>query len=131
VGLKEFIMKRLLLIVLPLLLIVGCETKISGPVETIPQINGLQLKWIGWGGHYNLSGVYYYDEEVLYVGNKPSFPDDIISDYNNNGWDSSYECTEIELFQFEGYFNYKRPEEPNVTLTRSIGNYTDLMWEEL
>jgi hypothetical protein len=122
-------MKRLLF-VLPLLLIVGCENgpiEISGPIETIPEVTGVQLEWIGYGGSGSLDS----REDVYYVGNKPSFPDDIISDYNNNGWDSSYECTEIELFQFEGYFNYKRPEEPNVTLTLSIGNYTDLMWEEL
>ena len=127
-------MKRLLLIVLPLLLIVACEDgpiEISGPIEIIPEVTGVQLEWIGYGGYYSPSGTYNSNDEVFYVGTRPSFPDDILYDTGNDGWNSSYECTEIELFQFEGYFNYKRPEEPNVTLTRSIGNYTDLIWEEL
>ena len=124
-------MKRLLLIVLPLLLMVGCETKISGPIEIIPEVTGVQLKWIGYGGYYSPSGNFYSDEYVYYVGTRPLFPGDILGDHDYDGWNYSYECTEIELFQSEGYFNFIIPEEPNVIITRSIGNYTDLIWKEL
>tara|TARA_B100000965_G_scaffold54594_1_gene41028 strand:- start:343 stop:717 length:375 start_codon:yes stop_codon:yes gene_type:complete len=124
-------MKKLVSTLLPLFLFISCETEISGPVEVEPQVTGVKLKWIGYGGYYSTSGSFSSTESVYYVGTRPSFPDDILSDSGGDGWTYPYECTEIELFQSEGYFNFIRPEEPNVTITRSIGNYTDLIWEEL
>ena len=112
-------MKRLLLIVLPLLLIVGCENgpiEISGPIETIPEVTGVQLEWIGYLESYSsvIDGVTYYRGNVWYTG--VSVPNTLSSYrsyriYNGerfpNEWYYRKSVTEIELFQSQGYFNYK------------------------
>jgi hypothetical protein len=109
-------MKRLLLIVLPLLLMVGCETKISGPIETIPEVTGVQLEWIGYLPPTYATvneGIYYYYGTVWYTNLLPntlsSYPSVTITDgsYDYDKWHGRYPVTEIELFQSQGYFNYK------------------------
>ena len=101
---------------------VGCETKISGPIETIPEVIGVQLEWIGYLGSSNyqyIDGNYYYRGTVWYTGvsvpntlsSYPSYRKDV-DDYGNNiyspnEWYINYSVTEVELFQSEGYFNYK------------------------
>ena len=118
-------MKRLLLIVLPLLLMVGCENgpiEISGPIETIPEVTGVQLEWIGylyWASGREIDGVTYYQGTVWYTGvsvpntlsSYPSYTRGYdnygYSIYTPNEWYYINSVTEIELFQSQGYFNYK------------------------
>ena len=106
---------------LPLLFFISCETEISGPVETIPEVNGVQLEWIGYqdDSYEYISGDRYYQGRVWYTGeivpntlsSYPSYSQ-ALNNYGNyvysaNEWFLQYSCTEIELFQSEGYFNYK------------------------
>ena len=114
--------KSLSTFLLPLFLFISCETEISGPVETIPEVTGVQLGWIGYLSTSNvgISGDTYYRVSVWFTGETvpntlssyPSYSRTWNSyygswDYNANEWFFQYSCTEIELFQSEGYFNYK------------------------
>ena len=120
-------MKRISIIILPLFFIISCETKISGPVETEPQVVGVKLKWIGYK-----SGDYGY---VWYVGSEPNVPSYFdIRKYNNETneydygvWRDTYKCVEIELFQSEGYFNFKFSGS-NSHITNTYPLYEDRLW---
>ena len=129
-------MRKSLIMLSAILLCFSCETKISGPVETIPEETGTQLQWIGYLD-YNWSYAMddndvYYRGTVWYTG--ASVPNTLntypsyFREYDNgwqysiNEWYYEYPCTEIELFQSEGYFNYKymdsgREVVQSVTLT--------------
>ena len=118
-------MKRLLLVLLPISLFVfSCEDN----NDVVDTSEGVKLEWIGFGSMGSSSSEY-----VWYVGTKPSFPqNDLLGDRFDNGWDYSYECDEIELFQSEGYFNYILSTNPNLNLTYqldSFGGY-DMVWKE-
>tara|TARA_B100001142_G_scaffold323132_1_gene372633 strand:+ start:194 stop:538 length:345 start_codon:yes stop_codon:yes gene_type:complete len=67
-------------------------------VETNTIINhndGVQLKWIGLRGINGNNWIYYKGELP------PS------NSLGSGSWVFIYECVEIELFQSEGYFNYR------------------------
>ena len=121
---------------LVILLCFGCETEITSPIETIPEVTGVQLEWIGYldyGNRYEHSNNnYFYEGTVWYTGASvpntlntyPSFYREYDNgwEYYINEWWYEYPCTEIELFQSEGYFNYKYMDSGNevvqsVTLT--------------
>ena len=116
-----------------ILLCFSCETKISGPIETIPEVAGVQLEWIGYL-NYNWeraddSGNSHWQGTVWYTGTStpstlntyPSFGYNF-GQYFYDEWYYEHPCTEIELFQSEGYFNYKYMDSGNevvqsITLT--------------
>ena len=133
-------MRKSLIMLSAILLCFSCETKISGPIETIPEVTGVQLEWIGYlnyNNNYEYSDDnYFYEGTVWYTG--ASVPNTLNTypsyggpgEWNNyygwqypiNEWYYEYPCTEIELFQSEGYFNYKYMDSGNevvqsITLT--------------
>ena len=115
-------MKRLLLIVLPISLFVfSCEDN-----DVVDTSEGVKLEWIGFGSMGSSSSEY-----VWYVGTKPSFPqNDLLGDRFDNGWDYSYECDEIELFQSEGYFNFILSNNPTLKLTYQLDEFSSMVWKE-
>tara|TARA_B100002051_G_C16538842_1_gene536496 strand:- start:304 stop:654 length:351 start_codon:yes stop_codon:yes gene_type:complete len=116
-------MKRLLLVLLPIgLFVFSCEDN-----NVVDTSEGVKLEWIGFGGRVNYSSLEY----VFYVGNIPSFPQiGTLYDTDYDGWNYSYECDEIELFQSEGYFNFILSANPNLILTYRLDEFYDPVWKE-
>ena len=122
-------MKKFLIVLLPISLFVfSCEDN-----NVVDTSEGVKLEWIGFGRMGTN-----YSEFVWYVGTKPSFPqNDLLSDDYNIGWDYSYECDEIELFQSEGYFNFilstnsfNEDTNSGIKLTYQLDNFVDMVWKE-
>ena len=116
-------MKKFLIVLLPISLFVfSCEDN----NDVVDTSEGVKLEWIGFGGSGGSTS-----ERVWYVGTKPSIPSNgVLVDNYDNGWDYSYECDEIELFQSEGYFNYILSTNPNLKLTSQLDSYYQMIWKE-
>ena len=113
-----------------LLVFIGCEDEKAEDNDS--HKDDVQLKWIGYTYYSNT-----YHGYVYYKESRPSVPDRwSLSTWDNDNDDQEYyKCVEIELFQSEGYFNYRLSSEPNVTYTRIMNpenvTYTySWAWEE-
>ena len=118
-------MKKFLIVLLPISLFVfSCEDN----NDVVDTSEGVKLEWIGFGQYGNSN----QSEYIWYVGTKPSFPDTltILEDDLNDGWDYSYKCDEIELFQSEGYFNFILSTNPNLKLTYQLDDFSYMVWKE-
>ena len=103
-------MKKVFIVSLILSLFVfSCED------NNIDTSEGVKLKCIMFRG-FGSSGEFLWFDGGSIV--KPSLSDVGMDggDYNFNGWDKSYNCDEITLFQSEGYFNYILSSNPDVKI---------------
>lgn len=112
------------------LFLTSCELNDAGDT-ILYQDEALQLKWIGAKFSGSTEG------QVFYKGALPSTPPNWpIGDWDENNnyvggvWANQYECTEIVLYQSEGYFNYKlKGVDTSYVFTNSIGS-GDWAWSE-
>ena len=112
------------------LLFFGCEN-LSGPIDTRPQTIGIQLKWIGCD---NYDGSYEY---IWTTDNVEITINEYGEEVDNNlppeppgfgDWDYYFECSKIELFQQDGYFNIKTVPEGYIQQINLSSN--NFVWVE-
>ena len=112
-------MKNLFKILFILILVLtGCSDDHNVIIDVVDE--GVQLKWIGCN---NCCGESSTNECLWYTGWEP--PQE---PYNFTGWDYFSECSEITLFQSEGYFNFTLSENLNYIGSQNLSDH-EWVWE--
>ena len=108
-------MKNLFKILIPFMLFLsGCSDDHNVIID-LEEV-GVELKWIGCNDCYD--GNTY--EKLWYTNSIPDGP---------FGWDSYIECSEIILFQSDGYFNYSPVDDSTYVGFQYLTTH-EWMWEE-